>query len=95
MNHSRWLRFSLILFLTIAHPFVSFSADQSQKVQSALENLKARTKGKFTVRWQEDKSRIKVLDGELSAPHSGPPQQAAMKFLAENPDLFRLDRSIE
>lgn len=89
-----WLCLVVFSFSVLAYPDLSFSGNENQRVQSALKGLKARSGGKIDVTWEKDKPRIRMLRGKLSASYSGAPEQAATRFLADNPDLFQLDSSL-
>lgn len=80
--------FAFLLLLWI--PSQSFSRDKDPK--AALKRFKSADMVNAT--WQEDVGRIKTLRGKLSLPYSGKPEEAARKFLLDNPELFQLSQDL-
>ena len=75
--------------MSLLFPGSIFSQNRSPAdVHKALQRLKERTGGKIKVEWRGD--RVGALEGNLSLPYSGTPEEAAKQFLKENADIFQI-----
>jgi hypothetical protein len=67
---------------------------KGSEIQQALQRLKEKMGDKFSVKWHGD-GRVKTLEGELSFPYPGTPEDAAKQFLKENVTIFQMDTEIK
>ncbi len=81
-------------------PIAALSQAQDPQILQAIESLKNKVGKSFTITWNDQQTRIKALDGNLSFPKSKKnaftsmsPDQVAFDFLKQNYAIFKMKSS--
>lgn len=86
----------VIVFVMIGLSFISQANAFSQgnpKVVEAIEKLKERAGGNVKVSYHAA-DRVKTIEGELSPPYYGKPEEAAKLFLSEYAAIFQMSHDL-
>ena len=85
------LLFFAFMGLALIFPVSSFPQGNSE-VHNAIKKLKERTGDNIKVEWRG--GRAGTLEGKLSHPYSGTPEDAAKQFLRENAAIFEMEPAL-